>query len=156
MTDHLTHLDADGQAHMVDVGDKLTTQRTAIAEAVVSMTDATADLLFSGQLPKGDAIAVARVAGIQGAKATPQLIPLCHPLPVSSVNVDIQRTDEGARITVTARVTAQTGVEMEAMTGASVAALTLYDMIKGVERGAEITRVQLVSKAGGKSGDWHR
>jgi len=156
VTDHLTHLDADGQAHMVDVGDKLTTQRTAIAEAVVSMTDATADLLFSGQLPKGDAIAVARVAGIQGAKATPQLIPLCHPLPVSSVNVDIQRTDEGARITVTARVTAQTGVEMEAMTGASVAALTLYDMIKGVERGAEITRVQLVSKAGGKSGDWHR
>ena len=156
MTDHLTHLDADGQAHMVDVGDKLTTQRTAIAEAVVSMTDATADLLFSGQLPKGDAIAVAIVAGILGAKATPQLIPLCHPLPVSSVNVDIQRTDEGARITVTARVTAQTGVEMEAMTGASVAALTLYDMIKGVERGAEITRVQLVSKAGGKSGDWHR
>ena len=156
MTDRLTHLDEDGQAHMVDVGDKDTTQRTAIAEAVVAMTDATADLLFSGQLPKGDAIAVARVAGIQGAKATPQLIPLCHPLPVSSVNVDIQRTDEGARITVTVRVTAQTGVEMEAMTGASVAALTLYDMIKGVERGAEITRVQLVSKAGGKSGDWHR
>lgn len=156
MTDHLTHLDADGHANMVDVGDKDTTQRTAIAEAVVSMTGSTADLLFSGQLPKGDAIAVARVAGIQGAKATPHLIPLCHPLSLSSVNVDIQRTDEGARITVTARVTAQTGVEMEAMTGASVAALTLYDMIKGVERGAEITRIQLVSKAGGKSGDWHR
>lgn len=156
MNDRLTHLDDDGQARMVDVDHKDVTARTAIAEAMVSMTDGTADLLFSGSLPKGDALAVARVAGIQGAKATSQLIPLCHPLPVTSVQVDIERISEGARITVTARVTAQTGVEMEAMTGASVAALTLYDMIKGVERGAGISRVELVSKSGGASGDWTR
>lgn len=156
MSDRLTHVGEDGQARMVDVGDKEVTRRIARAEAVVSMSEETADLLFSGGLPKGDAIAVARVAGIQGAKATSRLIPLCHPLALSVVDIDIERVDEGALITVTAKVSASTGVEMEAMTGASVAALTLYDMIKGVERGAVISRVRLVSKAGGKSGEWSR
>lgn len=156
MSDRLTHAGEDGQARMVDVGDKEVTRRIARAEAVVSMSEETADLLFSGGLPKGDAIAVARVAGIQGAKATSRLIPLCHPLALSVVDIDIERVDEGALITVTAKVSASTGVEMEAMTGASVAALTLYDMIKGVERGAVISRVRLVSKAGGKSGEWSR
>ncbi len=156
MSGELTHLDESGQARMVDVGGKDATERTAVAEATVSMSEATADLLFSGALPKGDAVAVARVAGIQGAKATPQLVPLCHPLPLTAVAVDIDRIEGGARIRVTARVTAKTGVEMEAMTGAAVAALTLYDMVKGVERGAVIGRVELVSKSGGTSGDWAR
>lgn len=156
MSGELTHLDESGQARMVDVGGKDATERTAVAEATVSMSEATADLLFTGALPKGDALAVARVAGIQGAKATPQLVPLCHPLPLTAVAVDIDRIDGGARIRVTTRVTAKTGVEMEAMTGASVAALTLYDMIKGVERGAAISRVELVSKSGGTSGAWTR
>lgn len=156
MSDGLTHLDEEGQARMVDVGGKDVTERTAVARATVVMSDATVELLFSGSLPKGDALAVARVAGIQGAKATPQLVPLCHPLPLTSVSVDIDRFDGGAHITVTARVTGQTGVEMEAMTGASVAALTLYDMIKGVERGATISRIELLSKSGGSSGDWTR
>lgn len=156
MNDRLTHLDDSGQARMVDVGGKDVTERTAVAECTVRMADTTADLLFSGGLAKGDALAVARVAGIQGAKSTPQLVPLCHPLALTSVAVDIERVAEGARVTVTVRVAGQTGVEMEAMTGASIAALTLYDMIKGVERGAFIDGVRLLSKSGGKSGDWRR
>ena len=156
MSERLTHLDDDGQARMVDVGHKDVTQREAVAEALVTMSESTADLVFAGELPKGDALAVARVAGIQGAKATSQLIPLCHPLPLSSVAIDIERVPDGARIVATARVTAKTGVEMEALTGASVAALTLYDMIKGVKRGAAIESVRLITKSGGASGDWSR
>lgn len=156
MSDRLTHTDDDGRASMVDVGDKAVTDRIAVAHAVVEMGTATADMVFAGSVPKGDAIAVARVAGIQGAKATPTLIPLCHPLPLSSVTVEIERVERGARISCTARVSAKTGVEMEALTGVSVAALTLYDMIKGVDRLARITDVELVSKSGGRSGDWSR
>lgn len=156
MSDELTHLDEGGRARMVDVGAKPDTTRVAVAEATVTMSSATSDLLFAGELPKGDALAVARVAGIQGAKATASLIPLCHPLSLTSVSIEIERIENGARIIATTEVVAKTGVEMEALTAATVAALTLYDMVKGVERGASISAVQLISKSGGKSGDWHR
>ncbi|NNF64930.1 MAG: cyclic pyranopterin monophosphate synthase MoaC [Acidimicrobiia bacterium] len=156
MSERLTHLDDSGQVHMVDVAAKDVTVRTATAEAHVTMTDATKGLLFGGDLPKGDALAVARVAAITATKRTSDLIPLCHPLAISGVDADIEETPRGARVVVTVRVTGKTGVEMEAMTGASVGALTLYDMIKGVERGAVIDNVQLVHKAGGKSGEFVR
>lgn len=154
--DDLNHLDAAGNAHMVDVGSKPVTDRTAVARALVSMAPATRDLILSGDAPKGDVLATVRIAGIQGAKHTSSLIPLCHPLPLSKVTVDIAAIDEGIRIEVTASVTDRTGVEMEAMTGASIAALTMYDMIKGVDRGASIRSVELLSKSGGSSGDWVR
>lgn len=156
MNDELTHLDHEGRARMVDVGEKDITHRIAVARAVVEMSPQTADKLFAGDLPKGDALAVARVAGIQGAKATPALIPLCHPISLSSAAIEIERVDRGALVRCTVEVHARTGVEMEAMAGASVAALTLYDMVKGVERGARVTDVELVSKSGGRSGDWSR
>lgn len=156
MNERLTHLDESGQVHMVDVGDKEETVRTATAEAHVTMTDATKELLFGGDLPKGDALAVARVAAIMATKRTSDLIPLCHPLAIAGVDADIEETSRGARVVVTVRVTGKTGVEMEALTGASIGALTLYDMIKGVERGAVIDAVQLVHKAGGKSGEFVR
>lgn len=152
----LSHLDAGGRAHMVDVGDKAHTRRHAEAEARIAMSAPTTDALFDGQLPKGDAVAVARIAGIQAAKHTAQLIPLCHPLALTSVEVDIERVDEGARVTARVATTGQTGVEMEALTAVSVAALTVYDMVKGLERGAEITAVRLLKKSGGKSGEWTR
>ena len=156
MADRLGHLDDRGNAHMVDVGDKLPTRRRAVAESVVSMSDEARSLLFGGGLAKGDALAVARVAGIMGAKRTPDLIPLCHPIGLDSVTVDIAETDTGARIEVTCEIEAKTGVEMEAMTGASVAALALYDMVKGIDRGVVIGPVQLLAKSGGRSGDWTR
>lgn len=156
MGERLSHLDDRGNAHMVDVGDKRPTVRRAVAEAVVSMSGEARSLLFGGGLAKGDALAVARVAAIMGAKRTPDLIPLCHPIGLDSVAVDIHETDTGARIEVTCEIEAKTGVEMEAMTGASVAALTLYDMIKGVDRGVVIGPVQLLVKSGGRSGDWTR
>jgi len=152
----LSHLDAAGQAHMIDVGDKPVTHRQAIAEARVHMTVATADALFGGELPKGDALAVARVAGIQAAKRTSELIPLCHPLALTTISVDIERESDGAVVTCEVGTTGQTGVEMEALTAASVAALTVYDMVKGLERGAEIASVRLLKKSGGKSGEWTR
>jgi cyclic pyranopterin phosphate synthase len=152
----LSHLDADGQAHMIDVGSKPDTDRFAVAEATVQMNPATADAVFGGDLPKGDALAVARIAGIQAAKKTADLIPLCHPLALSSVHVDVARSDEGARITVRVASRGPTGVEMEALTAASVAALSLYDMVKGLERGAVIGPVQLLEKSGGRSGEWAR
>jgi cyclic pyranopterin phosphate synthase len=141
---------------MVDVGSKEVTQREAIAEARVSMSAEVRDRLATGTLPKGDAFAVARVAAIQGAKRTSDLIPLCHPLPLDSVNADIEITDSGVLVRVTTRVTARTGVEMEAMTGAAIGAIAFYDMIKGLDRGAEIGPVRLIAKSGGKSGDWRR
>lgn len=156
MSEGLTHLDDEGRARMVDVGGKDITERVAEAHAVVEMAASTTTLVFEGDLPKGDALGVARVAGIQGAKATPTLIPLCHPLPLSSVAIEIDRIDRGARIRCIVKVTAQTGVEMEALTGASIAALTLYDMIKGVDRSARISDVELQTKSGGRSGDWQR
>ncbi len=141
---------------MVDVGDKEVTERRAVAEATVVMAPATTALLVAGDLPKGDAFAVARIAAIQGAKRTPDLVPLCHPLPVDAIDVEVDAVDEGVRIRVSVGVRARTGVEMEAMTGAAVGAVALYDMIKGVDRGAQISSVRLLHKSGGRSGTWNR
>lgn len=152
----LTHLDETGAAHMVDVGAKAVTQRTAVAEARVRMLPATLALIAAGQMPKGDVFAVARIAGIQAAKKTSDLIPLCHPLMLSSVSVElVPETPDAVRITATCRLAGRTGVEMEALTAASVAALTLYDMCKAVDKGMVIEQVRLLEKTGGKSGDFH-
>ena len=156
MTASFSHLDDDGEVRMVDVGDKPVTRRVAIAEAIVAMNPATSDALFGGALPKGDALAAVRLAAIMGAKRTADLVPLCHPLPLDAVEVEVAAVEGGARITVRAETEARTGVEMEAMTGAAVGALTLYDMIKGMDRGAEIGPVRLLSKSGGRSGEWRR
>ena len=156
MSDGFSHLDADGSVHMVDVGGKEVTSRRAVAEVVVSMDPTVKGRLFAGDLPKGDALAMVRVAAIMGAKRTPELVPLCHPISLDAVSVDIDPIEGGARIVVTATVAARTGVEMEAMTGAAVGAVALYDMIKGLDRGADIGPLRLLSKSGGKSGEWHR
>jgi cyclic pyranopterin phosphate synthase len=156
MSDGFSHLDSEGSVHMVDVGGKQVTSRRAVAEVVVTLDDSVRDRLFTGDLPKGDALAMVRVAAIMAAKRTPELVPLCHPVSLDAVTVDIEPTEVGARIVVTATVAARTGVEMEAMTGAAVGAVALYDMIKGLDRGAEIGSLRLVSKSGGKSGEWHR
>ncbi|HEX3830792.1 MAG TPA: cyclic pyranopterin monophosphate synthase MoaC [Solirubrobacteraceae bacterium] len=158
MSDGLTHLDSAGNARMVDVGDKPATERRAVARAVVRVTPETAALVHAGNAPKGDVLGVARIAGIQAAKRTSELIPLCHPLALSFVGVDGSidvRTGE-IELIAEARTTGPTGVEMEALTAASVAALTVYDMVKGVQRGAEIASVALQHKSGGRSGDWRR
>lgn len=149
----LTHLDAQGRANMVDVSDKALTVREAVAEAVVRMRPATLQMITQGEHPKGDVFAVARIAGIQAAKKTSDLIPLCHPLMLTSVKVEL--LPEGAdavRITARCKLTGQTGVEMEALTAASIAALTIYDMCKAVDRGMVIESVRLLEKVGGKSG----
>jgi cyclic pyranopterin monophosphate synthase len=152
----LTHLDATGAARMVDVGDKPSTERRALARAVVRVTSETARLVAAGDAPKGDVLATARIAGIQGGKRTSELIPLCHPLALSYLGVDGTIDVDGGAITLTAeaRTTGPTGVEMEALTAASVAALTVYDMVKGVEKGARIAEVVLLEKSGGRSGDY--
>ena len=154
----LTHLDAAGRATMVDVSAKEPTDRCARARAVVRMSPAAAAKVAAGDAPKGDVAAVARIAAIQAAKRTDELIPLCHSLPLSFVDVEIEVDAEGGRIEVRgeARTTARTGVEMEALTAATVAALTVYDMVKGLEKGVEIAEVVLLEKTGGKSGDWRR
>ncbi len=152
----LTHLTDDGDVHMVDVGGKEVTERVAVAEAFVDLDDSTADLLFSGGLPKGDALAVVRIAAIGGAKKAADLIPLCHPLPLTGVQVVVERSGVGARIEVTAKTSGRTGVEMEAMSGVSAGALALYDMVKGVQRGATIGPIRLLAKSGGRSGEWQR
>ncbi|MDQ6730528.1 MAG: cyclic pyranopterin monophosphate synthase MoaC [Actinomycetota bacterium] len=154
----LTHLDSGGQARMVDVSAKPATERIAVARAVVQVTPETAGLVAAGNAPKGDVLATARIAGIQAAKRTSDLIPLCHPLALAYVGVDATIDEAGGVIELIAeaRTTGPTGVEMEALTAASVAALTVYDMVKGVERGAEITGVHLLSKSGGRSGEWRR
>ena len=158
MSEGLTHLDSAGNARMVDVGDKPATERRAVARAVVRVTPETAALVQAGDAPKGDVLGVARIAGIQAAKRTSELIPLCHPLALSFVGVegsiDAQRGE--IELIAEARTTGPTGVEMEALTAASVAALTVYDMVKGVQRGAEIVSVALQEKSGGRSGEWHR
>ena len=154
----LTHLDEHGRARMVDVGDKPVSDRRAVARASVRMAPATAAAVRDGNAPKGDVIATARIAGIQAAKRTSELIPLCHGLPLSSVDVEAE-IDAGAgtvTLTATARTRAQTGVEMEALTAASIAALTVYDMVKALEKGVEIAEVVLLEKSGGRSGDWRR
>lgn len=155
MTD-LPHLTDEGDVHMVDVGQKDVTDREAVAECLVSLSDPTSDALFGGTLPKGDALASIRLAGIMGAKRTPDLIPLCHPLQITGVEVRIEQVEGGARIEATVRTSGKTGVEMEAMTAVSVAALALYDMVKGVERAVEIGPIRLLSKRGGRSGTWTR
>lgn len=152
----LTHLNQRGEAHIVDIGDKATTRRRAVAQARLDAKAETIDAILGGTLKKGDAIAVARVAGIMAAKKTAELIPLCHPIPLTSVTVDIEAEGPAIVISATAETTGQTGVEMEAMTAATVAALTLYDMAKSMDRAMTISQVQLVEKSGGKSGDFKR
>ena len=151
-----THLDEAGAARMVDVTDKDTTARTAVATGRVLVSPDVIELLRGDGVPKGDALAVARIAGIMGAKQTPALIPLCHPLAISSVTVDLTVSDESVDITATVRTTDRTGVEMEALTAVSVAALTVVDMVKAVDKAAVITDIRVESKTGGKSGDWSR
>jgi cyclic pyranopterin phosphate synthase len=152
----LTHLDEAGRARMVDVSAKDVTVRTARASGRVLLSAAAVAALRDGRVPKGDAIAVARIAGIQGAKRTPDLIPLCHPLGLHGVTVDLTIEESGVYITAETRTADRTGVEMEALTSVSIAALTLIDMIKSVDKGAVITDVRLESKDGGKSGSWRR
>jgi cyclic pyranopterin phosphate synthase len=152
----LTHVDRTGRPRMVDVSDKPVTARRAVAEAVVAMSPETLSLVVDGRTSKGDVLSVAEIAGVMGGKRTAELIPLCHPLPLTDLVVAVT-PDRGAsalRIRAEAATTAQTGVEMEALTAATIAALTVYDMVKGVEKGVEIRSVHLVSKTGGKSGDW--
>ena len=154
----LTHLDETGAARMVDVGDKHVTQRVAVAAATISMQPETLRLLREGGHKKGDVIAVARVAGIQAAKKCADLIPLCHPLMLNSVDVsfDLDAGNDRVDIQASCKVDGKTGVEMEALTAVSVAALTIYDMCKAVDRGMEISRIGLIEKQGGKSGHWRR
>lgn len=149
----LTHLDSQGRANMVDVSDKAQTVREAVAEARVRMLPTTLQMIVDGEHPKGDVFAVARIAGIQAAKKTSDLIPLCHPLMLTSVKVELQADgDDAVLIRARCKLTGQTGVEMEALTAASVAALTIYDMCKAVDRGMLIEQVRLLEKLGGKSG----
>jgi cyclic pyranopterin monophosphate synthase len=154
---NLTHLNDQGEAVMVDVSAKAATTRSATAEAIVQLTPAVIAALRDGKTPKGDVMAVVRVAAIQAAKRTPDLIPLCHPLNISKVDVEITLdvASQRAHIVATVKLTGQTGVEMEALTAASVGALTLYDMLKGLDKGLVIQQIRLLEKSGGKSGDWH-
>ena len=151
-----THLDSEGRARMVDVSGKEVTQRRAVARARVTMQEETAQALADGTVAKGDVLAVARVAGIQAAKRTSELIPLCHPLMLSSVQVDLTPGPSWVDIEVTAETVDRTGVEMEALTACSVAALTIYDMCKARDRAMQVEALGLVEKSGGRSGDWHR
>ena len=156
MAEDFTHLNDEGNARMVDVGSKSVTERIAVAEALVLMPDEVRQKLFAGDLPKGDALGVARVAAIMAAKQTPALVPLCHPIPIDGVDVEIEENPMGVRVVVTARTTAKTGIEMEAMTAAAIGAVAVYDMVKGLDRSIEIVTVRLLHKSGGKSGDWQR
>jgi cyclic pyranopterin phosphate synthase len=152
----LTHVDERGQARMVDVSDKAATERTAVAEGFVRMLPATLALIDSGEAVKGDVLATARIAGIMAAKRTSSLIPLCHPLALSKVTIELSRCAEpaGIRVEATVKVTGQTGVEMEALTAVAVACLTIYDMLKAADRGMVIENVRLLLKSGGKSGEF--
>jgi len=152
----LTHVDESGAARMVDVSDKDVTARTATASGRVLVSQEVVGLLRGQGVPKGDALGVARIAGIMGAKRTPDLVPLCHPLAISGVSVDLEVLDDAVAITATVRTTDRTGVEMEALTAVSVAALTVVDMVKAVDKGAVISDIRIEAKSGGKSGDWTR
>jgi cyclic pyranopterin phosphate synthase len=152
----LSHVDETGAARMVDVSGKSVTDRTAVATGRVLVSRDVVELLRGDGVPKGDALAVARLAGIMGAKQTPSLIPLCHPLAISGVTVDLAVADDAVEITATVRTTDRTGVEMEALTAVSVAALTVVDMVKAVDKAAVISDVRVESKSGGRSGDWNR
>lgn len=158
MADRLTHLDEQGAARMVDVGVKATSARRAIARGTVAMSPRTAAAVAAGDAPKGDVLGVARIAGIMAAKRTGDLIPLCHPLALDHVDIEGEVDADAGTVTLTATAstTARTGVEMEAMTAVSVAALTVYDMVKGLDKGVTIRDVQLLEKTGGKSGTWRR
>jgi cyclic pyranopterin phosphate synthase len=152
----LTHVDAGGAARMVDVSAKDVSTREAVAAGRLQTTSEVIDLLRRDGLPKGDALAVARIAGIAGAKRTPDLVPLCHPVALHAVNVDLQLTDDAVDITATTRTADRTGVEMEAFTAVVAAGLALYDMVKAVDRGAVLSDVRLLAKSGGRSGTWRR
>ncbi|MEX0696721.1 MAG: cyclic pyranopterin monophosphate synthase MoaC [Dongiaceae bacterium] len=154
----LTHLDRTGAAAMVDVGGKSVTERIAVAEGAVTMLPATLSAIVAGNTKKGDVIGTARIAGIMAAKRTHELIPLCHPLPISAVALDIDADDTlpGLRVRATVKVAGKTGVEMEALTAVSIACLTIYDMAKAIDRGMEIGALRLIEKRGGKSGTWKR
>jgi cyclic pyranopterin phosphate synthase len=156
MVERLSHLDATGHARMVDVSGKDVTAREATASGRVLLSAAAVAALRDGLVPKGDALAVARIAGIQGAKRTPDLVPLCHPIGLHSVTVDLAVADDGVDITATTRTADRTGVEMEALTAVTVAALTMIDMIKAIDPAAEITGVRVEEKLGGKTGTWRR
>jgi cyclic pyranopterin monophosphate synthase len=158
MADALTHITSAGEAHMVDVGAKVETQRVAVAEGHIRMRTATLETILSGNAAKGDVIGTARIAGIMAAKKTSDLIPLCHPLLISKVSIDIAPDPDlpGLRVEATVGITGKTGVEMEALTAVSVACLTLYDMAKAIEKDMEIGGIRLKSKSGGKSGDYLR
>ena len=156
MSEQLSHLTGDGEVHMVDVGDRMITKRDATASGSLVMAESTLELVLQGQTPKGDLLAVARIAAIQAAKRTSELIPLCHPLPLSGIDVSIQpdRSLPGLILQARCRTTGQTGVEMEAMTAVSIGLVTLYDMLKSVEPGMTIDRIQLLHKDGGRHGSW--
>ncbi len=152
---NLTHLDAHGNARMVDVGGKAETRRTAVATGLIAMSAEALSAIRDGEVPKGNVLAAARIAGIMASKKTSELIPLCHPLALDAVMVDFAFEADAVRATATASLSGRTGVEMEALTTVSVALLTIYDMAKALDKGMMITGVQLLSKTGGKSGDWH-
>ena len=156
MSERLSHLNERGEARMVDVSNKSVTERTAIAEGFVAMNTETLEMILDGRAPKGDVLATARIAGIMGAKKTADLIPLCHPLPLTQVTLDFTPSHEpaGLRVTATAKVEGKTGVEMEALTAVAVACLTLYDMCKAVDRAMSFSGIRLVEKTGGRSGDF--
>jgi cyclic pyranopterin phosphate synthase len=156
MAEGLTHVDESGAARMVDVTAKAVTARSATARGRVEVSDQVVALLRGEGVPKGDALAVARIAGIMAAKRTPDLIPLCHPLAIGGVEVQLEVADDAVRIEATVRTADRTGVEMEALTAVGVAALTVVDMVKAVDKLARITDIEVVAKSGGKSGDWHR
>ncbi|TCD57963.1 cyclic pyranopterin monophosphate synthase MoaC [Synechococcus sp. BS55D] len=158
MADGLTHLTGQGEVHMVDVGDRDISRREAVAEGCLRMETSTLQRIIQGDTPKGDLLAVARIAAIQGAKRTSELIPLCHPLPLSGIEVAIKPDQElpGLQLQVHCRTTGQTGVEMEALTAVSIGLVTLYDMLKSVDPGMTIETIGLVEKHGGRHGSWHR
>ena len=158
MSDRLTHLTSQGEVHMIDISEKAVTKRTATATGELLMLSSTLDAVVTGTTPKGDVFAVARIAGIQGAKKTAELIPLCHPLPLSGLSVEIEPDHElpGLRVQATCSTTGQTGVEMEAITAVSTALITLYDMLKSVEPGMSIRQIHLLEKDGGRHGHWER
>lgn len=154
----LTHFDESGAAHMVDVGDKPVTQRTAMAEGYIEMQPATLAMVMAGSHRKGDVLGIARIAGIMGGKKTAELIPLCHPIALTHLSVDLEPQPDASRVrcVATAKTSGQTGVEMEALTAVQVALLTIYDMCKAVDRGMAMQSIRLLEKAGGKSGTWRR
>jgi cyclic pyranopterin phosphate synthase len=156
MSEKLSHINDDGKAHMVDVSDRAITQRSARASAKVVLNKSVLSLIAEGKTPKGDVLATARIAGIMGAKRTPELIPLCHPISISSVNVDLEIVEDGVNIYSTVTISDRTGVEMEALTAVSIAALTIIDMTKALDPGATIKNIQVDEKDGGRNGHWKR